>query len=200
MKYSFEKLQNFHFSYPECSIHCMEWKMKKTSTYCKNMKHFARWFHQELTSYFWRVCECIASMTFQTDQDPKKSQIVFDHSEGTNIFVEFIHMVYYYSFVFHLKVMPFWNLFRQGFFCLSYRAVVLFLIKGAKHFCQLVGLLEVVVLVAAAVVVVVWAWADDPCDLRNAMAARIGITIRLEACFVTPFRNRLSIVRCSSRV
>ena len=46
-------------------------------------------------------------MTFQTDQDPKKSQIVFDHSEGTNIFVEFIHMEYYYSFVFHLKVMPF---------------------------------------------------------------------------------------------
>ena len=69
---SIEKLQNFHFSYPECSIHSMEWIMKKTSTYCKNMQHFARWFHLALTSYFWRVCECIASMTFQTDQDPKK--------------------------------------------------------------------------------------------------------------------------------
>ena len=114
---SIEKLQNFHFSYPECSIHCMEWKMKKTSTYCKNMKHFARWFHQELTSYFRRVCECIASMTFQTDQDPKKSQIVFDHSEGTNIFVEFIHMVSILLFIcFSPKTHAFLKSISSGFF------------------------------------------------------------------------------------
>ena len=61
-------------------------------------------------------------MTFQTDQDPKKSQIVFDHSEGTNIFVEFIHMVSILLFIcFSPKSHAFLKSISSGFFfCLSY--------------------------------------------------------------------------------
>ena len=72
-------------------------------------------------------------MTFQTDQDPKKSQIVFDHSEGTNIFVEFIHMVSILLFIcFSPKSHAFLKSISSGFFFVCHIGLW-FLIKGVQN-------------------------------------------------------------------